>query len=214
MQTSSTVISFYSDYKSPYAYVAKAAVYQLEQDYDVAVRWLPYTLNIPSYLGSVELRSEHHWRRVKYSYMDARRLANMQGLTLRGPQKIFDSRLAQIGMLYAQEQNVFKAYNDIVFARFWNRELDIEDPDLIRSVLEGAGADTTGFHAYVEGRGGAEHDRIVREAEEAGVFGVPMFILDGELFWGGDRMPLLKERLDAKNLACTRPNEDQTAHAV
>ena len=37
--------------------------------------------------------------------------------------------------------------------------------------------------------------RIAAEANEQGVFGVPTFILDGELFWGHDRVALLRERL-------------------
>ena len=47
----SAVVTLYSDYKSPYAFVAKAAGYALEDDFDVALDWLPYTLDIPSYLG-------------------------------------------------------------------------------------------------------------------------------------------------------------------
>lgn len=195
------IIDYYTDYKSPYAYVAKAAVYQLEQDYDVTVRWLPYTLDIPTYLGSVELRSEHHWRRVRYSYMDARRLANKQGLVLRGPKEIYNSRMANIGMLYAQEQGVFRQYNDLLFDRFWKRELEIENIDAIRAVLAEAGAKTEGFAAFLDNRGGAEHNRICEQAERAGVFGVPMLVLDGELFWGGDRLPLLRETLDERGLA-------------
>lgn len=200
----STVVTLYIDYKSPYAFVAKAGAYALEEDYDVSLRWLPYTLNIPSYLGSVEDRSPHQWRRVKYSYMDARRFANQQGLTLRGPQKIFDTRLAGIGMLYAQRAGVFRRYNDVVFERFWKRELDVESLDVMAAVLAEVGADPAGFRAFAEGPGGAEHDRIRAEAEEAGVFGVPMFVVDGELFWGGDRLPQVREKLAAMGLARAR----------
>jgi 2-hydroxychromene-2-carboxylate isomerase len=185
----------YSDYKSPYAYVHKAAAYQLERDFDVALHWLPYTLDIPSYLGSTEDRSDHQWRRVRYSYMDARRFANQQGLVLRGPRKIFDSRLSQIGMLFAQQEGVFRAYHDLVFERFWKRELDIEDPAAIGTVLSAAGANAERFVPYAQGEGGADHDRIRGEAEAAGVFGVPMFVLNEELFWGGDRIPLLRDVL-------------------
>ncbi|MBX6369375.1 MAG: DsbA family protein [Rhodospirillales bacterium] len=199
-----TVVTLYIDYKSPYAFVAKAGAYALEEDYDVSLRWLPYTLNIPSYLGSVEDRTPHQWRRVKYSYMDARRFANKQGLTLRGPQKIYDSRLAGIGMLYAQRAGVFRRYNDIVFERFWKRELDIESLDALSAVLAEAGADPSGFRAFAEGPGGEEHDRIRAEAEEAGVFGVPMFVVDGELFWGGDRLPQVREKLAEMGLARAR----------
>jgi 2-hydroxychromene-2-carboxylate isomerase len=194
------LVTLYSDYKSPYAYVAKAGAYRLEDDYDVTLRWLPYTLDIPDYLGGVDDRSPHQWRRVRYSYMDARRFANQQGLTLRGPQKIFDSRLAHIGMLYAERAGVFRNYNDITFDRFWKRELDIESLDAVAAVLREAGADAGGFRAFVDGPGGAEHDRIRAAAEEAGVFGVPMFVVAGELFWGGDRLPQVREKLDAMGL--------------
>ena len=39
-----------------------------------------------------------------------------------------------------------------------------------------------------------------RRAEASGVFGVPTFVFDGELFWGGDRIGLLRERLDEKGV--------------
>jgi len=197
-------VTLYIDYKSPYAYVAKADAYKLEDDYDVALRWLPYTLDIPHYLGDVENRTAHQWRRVRYSYMDARRFANQQGLILRGPQKIFDTRLAHIGMLYAQRGGVFRRYNDITFDRFWKRELDIEFFDGVEGVLREAGADTAAFRGFVDGAGGAEHDRLRAEAEAAGVFGVPMFVVDGELFWGGDRLPQVREKLDSIGLARRR----------
>ena len=194
-------ITLYSDYKSPYAYIAKAGAYRLEEDFDVELDWLPYTLDIPSYLGSVEQRDPHQWRRVRYSYMDARRFANQQGLTLYGTKKIYDTRLAGIGMLFAKAQGVFRAYNDITFDRFWKRELEIEAFDAVRGVLDAAGANTAGFRDFAEGEGGALHDRLRAEAEAAGVFGVPMFVIDGELFWGGDRLPLIRERLAERGLA-------------
>ncbi|MGE3232013.1 MAG: DsbA family protein [Hyphomicrobium sp.] len=194
-----TEIILWSDYVSPYAYVAKAWAYKLEADYDVALRWRPYTLDIASYMGSVEARDAHHWRRVRYSYMDARRFANKQGLTLRGPQRIYTARPANAGMLYAQRHGVFRAYNDLVFDRFWRRDLDPESIETIVAVFDGLGA-PPGFAAFYAGEGGAEHDRLRDEAEAAGVFGVPTFVLDGELFWGGDRVGMLRERLDEKGV--------------
>ena len=193
-------VLLWSDYKSPYAFVAKAWAYDLEAEYDIELQWRPYTLDIPSYLGSVADRSPHQWRRVRYSYSDARRYANKQGLILRGPEKIFASRLAQIGMLYAQAHGVFRRYNDLAFERFWQRAFDVENIDAVTALLGEAGAPAAGFTAFAEGKGGVEHDRLRDEAEASGVFGVPTFVLDGELFWGGDRIALLRERLDEKGV--------------
>jgi 2-hydroxychromene-2-carboxylate isomerase len=195
------VVTVYIDYKSPYAYLAKDPAWELERDFDVLLEWLPYTLDIPEFLGTVEGRNAHQWRRVRYSYMDARRLANRRGLTVRGPQKLFDSSLAAIGMLYAERHGVFRKYNDLVFERFWKRELDIENREGIRAALAEAGAPVASFFDFLDGEGPAAHDRICRQAEAKGVFGVPTFVVDDEIFWGGDRLWMVREKLGAPTAA-------------
>ena len=202
---SGTIIT-YTDYKSPYAFLAKDMTYALEREFDVEVDWRPYTLDNPAYLGDAQVdeqgnvvaenRNPHQWRRVRYSYMDCRRQANELGLTIRGPRKIFNSSIAAVGMLFAQKQGVFRAYNNTTFERFWKRELEIEDPAVVASVLADVGADTAGFNNYLEGEGKAELDRLRLEAEELGVFGVPTFLLGGELFWGREHFPMIRQRLD------------------
>ena len=192
-------VVLWTDYVSPYAFVAKAWAYDLERDYDIALEWRPYTLDIASFQGSVAERDLHHWRRVRYAYMDARRFANKQGLTLMGPKKIFDARPVNAGMLHAQKHDVFRRYNDLAFERFWRRELDAGSIDAVEALLVEAGA-PPGFAAFLAGEGGAEHDRLRAGAEASGVFGVPSFVFDGELFWGGDRIGLLRERLDEKGV--------------
>lgn len=196
-----TTITVYTDYKSPYAYIAKGPIYELERVFDVRLEWLPYTLDIESYLGSVESRDEHQWRRVRYGYMDARRLANRQGLTLRGPKRVFNAYYASAGMLFAKQHGFFRAYNDTVFERFWRRELDIDVPEAVAEVIDSLGGDGRAFRAYAEGDGRKEHQEIRDHAESIGVFGVPTLVLDDELFFGGDRLYLLMERLREQGIA-------------
>lgn len=190
------VLTVYIDVKSPYAYLAIAPTRALAAEFGIDPVWKPYTLEIPDFLGAVETRSEHQWRRVRYSYMDARRLANQVGLTVRGPQKIFDSSIAHIGMLRAQDHDRFEAYIDRVFKRFWKRELEIEDPAVIAGVLEEAGVPAADFAEWAEDEGRQRHDVHQREAEELGVFGVPSYLYREELFWGGDRLGMLRERIE------------------
>ena len=199
-------IRVYSDYKSPYAYLAKDLVYELEHDTGITVDWLPYTLDIPAYLGSAKVdsggnvveasRNAHQWRRVKYSYMDCRREANRRGLTIFGPRKIFDSSLANAGMLYAKRHDTFRAYHDRVFERFWRRELDIESADALAAILVECGVDTSAFTAFLESEGRRQLQDLMREAEAAGVFGVPSFLLEnGDLYWGREHVPRIREIL-------------------
>lgn len=197
-------IKVYTDYKSPYAYLAKDLVYDLERETGVVIDWLPYTLDIPAYLGSAKLdssggvaeasRNAHQWRRVKYSYVDCRREANRRGLTIRGTQKIWDSALANIGMLYAKERGVFRSYHDRVFERFWRRELDIESVTVLAALLSECGADAADFPAYTEDAGRRLLAKVQTDAEAAGVFGVPSFLLeDGDLYWGREHLPSISE---------------------
>ena len=202
-------VTVYIDYKSPYAYLAKDLAYELARDFPVQLDWLPYDLDLADFMGSArvdgtgrvieEQRTPHQWRRVKYSYMDCRRQARKRGLVIRGTQKIWNSQLALIGLLYAKRQGeaVLRRYNDITFERFWKRELDIEEPAVVTAVLAEAGVGTTGFAAYLAGDGRTELVRVCRDAEEKGVFGVPSFILDGELFWGREHLPDIRGMLGA-----------------
>jgi 2-hydroxychromene-2-carboxylate isomerase len=203
-------VAVYTDYKSPYAFLAKDLIYELEDEFAVRVDWLPYTLDIPSFLGSARVnergevvesaRNAHQWRKVRYAYMDCRREARKRGLTIMGPRKIWDSSLAAIGMLWAKRQNttVFRAYHDRVFERFWRRELDIEDHAAIAAVLAEVGAASIGFDSYLTGQGQREHEAIREAAETAGIFGVPSFVIDGELFWGREHIPSFRQMLSAQ----------------
>nr|WP_294504315.1 DsbA family protein [uncultured Rhodopila sp.] len=202
-----TTLIVYTDYKSPYAFLAKDRIYALADDTGAKIDWRPYVLDVPRYLGSATVsedgavteadRNPHQWRRIRYMFMDCRRQARKQGLVLRSTRKIWDSRSAAAGMLFAQRHgpDVFRRYHDAVFERFWQRDLDIEDTSALADVLSEAGAG--GFEAFLPD-GLAEVESISRAAEADGVFGVPTFILDGEMFWGSEHLPdiraLLRDR--------------------
>lgn len=208
-------IVHYFDYKSPYAWLAQVANDTLEREFGVSVTRVPYTLDIPSYLGAAELdangqdlvgtRNAHQWRRVRYSYMDCRREANRRGLVLRGPRKIFDSRLAHLGFLYVRHDADWRGYHDEVYARFWRRELDLEDAAALRAVLARHGADADGFAAWCKQVGEAELATLQADAEAQGVFGVPSWLVDGELFWGAERLARVRERIASGLSGGARP---------
>ena len=199
-----TPLIFYIDFKSPYAYIAKDPTYEMLDDLGVEADWRPLTLDIPSYLGSARLdaagkvaesnRTQEQWSGVRYAYADARRYATLRGLTLRGTTKIWDSSLAHIGMLWAKEQSqqVQREYIGRVYEPFWKRELDIEDPAVISRVLRAAGADIAGFDEYRQGSGRALHDAMQSAVFDAGIFGVPSYVVNGELFFGREHLPMVR----------------------
>jgi 2-hydroxychromene-2-carboxylate isomerase len=205
-----STITLYFDYRSPFSYLVKDEAYALARDFDVTLIWQPFTIDIQgAYGGEVEERTDRHWRKVRYSYMDARRLGARRNLIIRGTRKIYDPTVAHIGMLLASQtgDSVFRHFHDVLCDRFWRGDLEIEDAGAIRCLLLEAGAEASAFDRWVASGEGARQCRaIAAEAEDRGVFGVPTFVLDksGELFWGSDRVWLLRERLSPKGRALPR----------
>jgi 2-hydroxychromene-2-carboxylate isomerase len=199
-------LKVYIDYKSPYAYIAKDATYQLEQEFGIEIDWYPLTLNIGSYLGTAKKnrsgkvesnRSPRQWLAVKYAYKDTRRYAELRGLTLYGTKKIWDTSIAAIGMLWAKQQghDILKNYTDSTYEKFWKQELDVEDPDVVIAQLEEAGADAGGFVDYLEGEGRSYHDALQDEILDLGYFGVPTYVIDDEVYFGREHLPRIRWHL-------------------
>lgn len=94
-----TEVKMYSDYKSPFAYLAFEPGLELENRYDVRVRWIPFQLRVKD-KGQRSLYSEY---KTRYSYLDARRWAKSRGLVIRSQLKVYDTRIALIGGLFAQK---------------------------------------------------------------------------------------------------------------
>ena len=211
----------YIDYKSPYAFIAKDPTYALSDALGIEIDWRPLILDIPSYLGSARLddsgkvaesnRTPEQWSGVRYAYHDARRYAKLMHYTLRGTTKIWDSSLAGIGMQWASANGpaVLRQYSQLVYERFWRRELDIEDINVVMAVLLEAGASQTGMHDYLHGEGRAFLTATQPQIFDAGVFGVPSYVLDGELFFGREHLPYIRWKLEgaqgvAPDVAYTR----------
>lgn len=151
----------YVDLKSPYAYLALEPTRAMAKAVGVEIDWRPFTLDIPSYLGSAQLaqdgktvakasRSPEQWSGVKYAYHDVRRYASVHGKVVRGTVKIWDSSRAAIALLWARERGRFDALADVLYPPFWRRELDIEDWNVLEGALAAAGLPTRDFRAWAD----------------------------------------------------------------
>jgi 2-hydroxychromene-2-carboxylate isomerase len=118
-----------------------------------------------------------------------------------GPKKIYDSSPALIGGLFAEREGFFRPYTEQVFRRFFERTLEIDEPDAVAALIDELGHSGARYLAYREGEGARALEDAVEEGHREHVFGVPIFLFRGEPFWGQDRMPLLEERLAEAGLA-------------
>lgn len=200
----------YLDIKSPYAFVAVKPTLALESALGMQFDWRPLTLDIPVYLGSAKKvagkvvesnRSKTQWQAVKYAYRDARRYAERQGYMLKGTEKIWDSSIANIGILWtmAQARERLPDYFEAVYPAFWRRELDIEDSAVVEQCLLDAGIDTTGFKAYQQGVGRALHDGLQAQLYPHGIYGVPTYVFDDKVLFGREHLPLVRWYLQGQH---------------
>jgi len=187
----------YSDYKSPFAYLAFDPAFALEQRFQIRLRWIPFQLRIKG-KGERSLYSEH---KARYSYLDARRCAKPRGLMIRGPLKVYDTTPALIGGLFAENQGRLLDYSRKVYEMFFKRELEADQPEAVANVMANLGMSANNYREYLSGEGAQAYQNAQDEAASDNVFGVPLFIFENEPFWGHDRLPILEERLTESGLA-------------
>jgi 2-hydroxychromene-2-carboxylate isomerase len=193
-------VKMYSDFKSPYAYLAFDPAMALPLRFDVRVRWIPFQLRLKG-KGERSVYSEY---KVKYSYMDARRAAKPRGLWIRGPLKVYDTTPAAIGGLFADKHGRLLDYGRAAFKQFFLREFEADQPEAVARLIDGLGMSDRGYLDYFAGEGREAYERCQEEAAADHVFGVPFFIFRGEQFWGHDRIPMLEQHLAEAGLALDR----------
>jgi 2-hydroxychromene-2-carboxylate isomerase len=190
-------IKMYSDYKSPFAYLAFDPAFELEKKYRVRLRWIPFQLRIKG-KGERSVYSEH---KARYSYLDARRWAKPRGLIIRGPLKVYDTTPALIGGLFAEKHGKLMEYSRKAYELFFKREFEADQPEAVAKLIASIGLSADEYREYLKGEGARDYERAQEEAVADKVFGVPLFIFEDEPFWGHDRIPVLEERLTAAGLA-------------
>jgi len=206
---STSQLIVYIDIKSPYAFVAIKPILALEARLKTQFDWRPLTLNISSYLGSAKKskgkvvqseRSPAQWSNVRYAYRDTRRYAERQGYVLKGTEKIWDSSIANIAILWVAQiaRDRLAAYLDAVYPPFWRRELDIEDITVIETTLRAANVTTKGFADFACGEGRAAHDGLQDQLHPAGIYGVPSFVFDGQVLFGRENLPYVSWHLEGR----------------
>lgn len=196
------VVDAFIDLRSPYSYLALGPVRSLTQRSGASFEWWPCITDFRSaYGGEVEQRSSRDVAKLKYLYMDCRRLAKLQGLTVRATTKLWDASLASQAMLFAKSRGRLWEFCDPLLAAFWRREFDLESPQQLEATLVGAGLEAADWKKYLDASAQRDLAAALERAEQLGVFGAPTFVYQGELFWGGDRVDLLAAAIGARRTA-------------
>lgn len=100
------------------------------------------------------------------------------------------------GAIAAQHLGCFMPYVDTVMTAMWENGANTGDAAVVRQLLDDAGLDSAALLAKADDRDvKAELVANTEQAATRGAFGVPTFFVDGEMFWGKERLGQLAEAL-------------------
>ncbi len=193
----SKTLEFYYDFGSPTAYLAHKRLQQLARQYDVEVVYKPMLL------GGV-FKATGNTTPVaipaKGKYMlehDLPRFAARYGVELHfNPHFPINTLNLMRGAIGAQRLDCLARYVDAVYDAIWVAGENMGDPDVVARVLSAAGLDAEALMALSQDpEVKAELARSTEEVVERGAFGAPTMYLDGEMYFGQDRLDFIEEAL-------------------
>jgi 2-hydroxychromene-2-carboxylate isomerase len=189
-------VDFYFEFSSPYGYIAAELAEDFERRIGRPLAWRPILLGPVfkvtggSPLTEIPVKGE-------YSKRDFSRSARLHKIPYNHPAKFPIGTVAALRAFYwaadtdpARARALAKA----LYRAYFVDGMDISAPAAVLEVAPSVGIDRAALAAALDDP--AVKERAKREVEgaiAAGVFGSPFFVVDGEAFWGSDRMPMVED---------------------
>jgi 2-hydroxychromene-2-carboxylate isomerase len=194
-------IDYYFSMQSPWAYIGDALFREVVATHGVTVVHKPLILvELFNETGGLPLLKRHPARQ-KYRMLELQRWRDKRGLNfhLKPKHWPFNSRLADGFVMAAAESGLDPdGFLRLAFPAIWESERDLADPATIKELGDKAGLPSDQLLARAADDAiSAIYEQNRQDALEAGVFGAPGYVLDGEVFWGQDRIELLADALNS-----------------
>jgi 2-hydroxychromene-2-carboxylate isomerase len=191
-------IDFYFDFSSPYGYFAASKIEDIAARHARTVTWRPILLGAvfkvtgQQPLPTIPLKGD-------YAKHDLERTAKLLNLPFRLPTKFPISTTAPARAFYHlnnRDPALAKRLALALFVAYFADDVDISSPENTADVAAHAGVDRNEMIEALSDP--AVKDRLRHEVDAAvalGVFGSPYIVVDGEPFWGSDRLDQVEKWL-------------------
>jgi 2-hydroxychromene-2-carboxylate isomerase len=196
------MIEFFFDVSSPWTYLAFHNIQPLAAELGASIVWRPIlvggvfnTIN-PSVYAS---RDRPVPEKARYQLKDMQDWAREAGLKIKMPPTVFpvNSVKAMRGCIVLEPQGKLVAFARAAFEAYWGDDQDISQDAVLAAVCARAGVDPGPFFTAIADQ--AVKDQLKANTDELmrrGGFGSPtMFIGGSDMYFGNDRLPLVRAAL-------------------
>lgn len=201
----SETIDFYYSIGSRYSYLASTQIKSLKQEFDCEFIWYPVNSvrlitqrGISPFEGK-PISGQYEWI---YRELDAKRWAKLYGVPYKEPRGRvnFNSELLALACTAARHFGKEEEYSNLLFRAIFEDSLSQIDERECIICAEACDIPAIDFQSLLRTKETVNQlNATINRALDCGVFGVPTFIVSGELFWGNDRIILLRHHLKTIN---------------
>ena len=187
-------IDFWFDFSCPYAYLASTQRHKLAREADAIVTLQPFLLGgVFRALGQAQnLSTTLSPPKARHNRLDVIRWAAWFEVPLATPFRHPNRPVEALRALLATPPEHWDAVVDGFYRLYWVEQRDISDLQVLRQRLAELGLDADAILARAQTDAIKDDLRLRTErALAAGVFGAPAFVVNGQLFWGQDRLPFV-----------------------
>jgi 2-hydroxychromene-2-carboxylate isomerase len=195
------MIEFFFDCSSPWTYLAFHNIQSLAAEVNEPIEWKPVLVG--GIFNSVNpsvyaMREQPVPSKMNYMVKDLQDWAKLANLKICMPPKVFpvNSVKAMRACLWLAPQGKMVPFATALFEAYWSREEDISQDHVLVNICEQLGIDS---QTLLDGISQSDiKEQLKSNTEEAikrGAFGSPTLFLGDDMYFGNDRLPLLKQAI-------------------
>lgn len=193
-------VDFFYGIGSRYSYLASTQLDRLTAETGCRIRWRPlysgdlFAARAADPFAGTPVSGQYDWA---YRRRDAERWAAYYGVPYREPDAVtFDPRRLALACTAAARLGAVAGYSKLLFQALFVEGVSPLDDDACVKFAAKAGLERRRFRAALEQpETAALLATAVEQALACGVFGVPSFVVGDEVYWGNDRLPLVRQAL-------------------
>ena len=190
-------VDYYFAPQSPWAYLGHSRFVGMVRAAGAAVRVLPVDFaQVFAVSGGLPLGKRAPQRQA-YRLVEMRRFSDSLGIALHTQPRFFPvsgDDAARLITVVAQHDgaDAALALTGAVCAAVWAHEQDIASPEALATLLAQTGLDAERLVQSREPAVQQAYESNTRQAIDVGVFGAPTYVVNGEIFWGQDRLDFVE----------------------